>query len=439
MSELNLLLNDINIMHTRKQNIERLVNLIDENVTIQNPLVRQMITNREINTIKKGILTVAAYTEFPPIVYIKNGKYMGIDVDIIEAFAEICNLKVEYIKIDKFDGIWNLPELEISDISIGGIANALERGTDRTEWTMPYFYVHRSMIYNKKNIDINNSNFRFPLLGKNTIILGTKNSTGWTDGAKRRKQFEGDVKLSAMNPGTTNKEDVEKLKNGKIIGIMRGDFVAKAIVKQNDTLAYFKWNMLPELLPKDGEVFAFPTKLGSGIAQSLSSFITALIYENKLNILLSKHELIDDSDANEYYKPIPDDKEEVTKPTLIKPENKGGRLRKEIIGLSNDITRYSIAIDGIKQNNNQINIILISGCNIKFVIPANYPFKQPTIDILGCDYIISNNDVISTDFMDIKEGHVIIKKWSPQLILGDILTKINGWIIQQQEGIKINK
>lgn len=44
-------------------------------------------------------------------------------------------------------------------------------------------------------------------------------------------------------------------------------------------------------LPSDGEVFAYPTKTGSGVAVSLSTFIAELIERGQLKNLMKKYNL----------------------------------------------------------------------------------------------------------------------------------------------------
>ncbi len=345
-------------------------------IPILNIVEDKMFKNIKINTIKQKKLVVATYTEFPPIAfYDKNNVLTGIDVDIISLYAKFCGLEIEWKNIPKFDGIWNLPENKVSDISIGGIANTLGRGTELTEWSMPYFYVHRSMIYSKNNRIFNN------------IIRGTENSTGWLDSKQQQKannpnnifakKIMGANKLEVSQ--NTNKEDIKDLINGKIMGLMRGDFVARSNVKEHpNDLAYFRWNMDETLLPTDGEIFAFPAKLGSNIAPSISSFITYLIYEGKLKKLLLKYNLIDESDINTYYKPI--STEEVIKEQLSIPkhlmEGRYKRLCTEFGKL-----RENTDIVSLTQQNYILYMELISGCLLMIDIPIEFPLKDLEITI----------------------------------------------------------
>ncbi len=95
-----------------------------------------------------------------------------------------------------------------------------------------------------------------------------------------------------MHRGTTDAEDVRAVTQGKVQGIMRGSFVGQAIVAKHKNLAMVKsWEIDPSLVTSDGEIFAFPTKLGSGLAVGISSFLTELLVSGKLQRLLRKYHL----------------------------------------------------------------------------------------------------------------------------------------------------
>ena len=231
-----------------------------------NPL--ELIHHRNLNLQKKGILRVACYAQFYPVCFLtKDETLSGIDVDIICMFANEMGLSIEWILVDNFQDIWNLDQQ--TDVAIGGIANSIGRGDpEKIEWSLPYFYVRRSFLYNKKN-----PISKFPEDVTDTV-LGTVGSTGWLD-AKNRATKIGKEKF--MQPGSTDEDDVKKLLNGEIQGLMRGDFVSRAWVrKYPKQLGYISWDILPELVKDDGEVFAYPTRVGSGLATLLSSFLVFL-------------------------------------------------------------------------------------------------------------------------------------------------------------------
>ncbi len=242
------------------------------------------IRKRAYKLVEKDVLTVSVYANFYPIAFkVKSKSFAGLDVDIMKLFAKAAGLKLRFIEKDHFDGIWLDPKNNISDVSIGGIGITPSRLHEKTEWTMPYFHVMRTIVYNKKH-----PIKKFPE-DVDDDFLGTYQSTGWLDGQLRAKPLHKD---HFMHRGTTDKEDIRAVSRGEVQGIMRGSFVGQSIVRKHKQLAMVKpWEIDPSLVTSDGEVFAFPTRLGSGLAVALSGFLTELLFDGKLEKLLKKYDL----------------------------------------------------------------------------------------------------------------------------------------------------
>jgi len=252
----------------------------------------KILQHHGIELVKEGQFTVAAYPHFYPVCYRDTkGNFAGLDVEIMKDFAKTIELPIEFVNVEVFDGIWDYPRKRLADTAIGGIANSKmpdaqykPRGGEMTEWSIPYFYVHRSVLY--RPIDPIK---QFPA-DVHGILVGTPGSTGWVD-AKLRLQQAGKP-TSIMIAGHTDEEDIQDLLSGRIQGVMRGDLVSRAIIKKERNLKMTTWNADPRLLADDGEVFAYPCRLGSNIAVSLSVFIAELIDTKKLNKLLKKYNLV---------------------------------------------------------------------------------------------------------------------------------------------------
>ncbi len=237
-----------------------------------------------INTIKPGILTISAYANFYPVCYQKNGKLMGLDVEIMKQFAKLCKLKTKFIIKKKFKDIWLDPVTGKSDVSIGGIGITKGRTKVFTEWTIPYFYVNRTVIYNK-NDPIN----RFPNDVSGTVV-GTVGSTGWLDAKERLAKAH---KTKFIKPGKTDDKDIQMLLDGDIQGMMRGSFVGKSIIKKYPQLGMVKpWEIEPDIVVKDGEVFAYPCNVRSRLGILLSVFLTEDIMNLNLKKLVEKYDLV---------------------------------------------------------------------------------------------------------------------------------------------------
>jgi len=121
------------------------------------------------------------------------------------------------------------------------------------------------------------------------VIISTYNSTGWADGEIKLDRIH---KKRFLVKGTTDKDDISDLIHGKVQGLLRGDFVSKAIVKKHPELGFTTWDAEPDILPLDGEVFAYPTKQGSGIAMMLSTFITDQIDRGEMKKRMKRFHLI---------------------------------------------------------------------------------------------------------------------------------------------------
>lgn len=250
-------------------------------------LVLHMLRARDMELVTPGTLTVAIYPQFFPVAYLDEaGEVQGLDADLLRAFAVACGLRIRFIQHAKFDGIWDAPGTRTADVAAGGIANAIGRGAKgRVEWTLPYFYVHRAVLY-RKWWPIRH--FPGSVKGK---VLGTPGSMGWMN-AHGRMGVMGQADPQSMVPGTEDAADLRAVLRGEAQGLMRGDFVARALMALHPTqLAMTAWDAVPTLVPRDGEVFAFPTRSGSGVAVSLTAFLVQALHDGTLAGLAKKHGL----------------------------------------------------------------------------------------------------------------------------------------------------
>lgn len=246
-------------------------------------IVKKILQNRTINTIKPGVLKVAAYANFYPVCYKNNGAWKGLDVDIMKSFCKYTGLKLQLTEKKHFDNIWLEPPKGKADTAIGGIGISDKRTKAKTAWSIPYFYVYRTVVYNKSN-----PIHTFP----NDVdgeVRGTVGSTGWIDAKKKLKKAN---KSKYLKKGKTDVQDINDLLAGEIQGLIRGSFVGLALTKKYKQLGMAKpWEIDESLVSSDGECFAYPCHRDSGLAEMLSTYITLMFMNGTLNELLQKYNL----------------------------------------------------------------------------------------------------------------------------------------------------
>lgn len=100
----------------------------------------------------KTVYKVGIDTTYPPFEYEVDGKYVGIDVDLINAIAEDQGFEVQLEAMD-FKGI--IPALQAGqlDISMGGMSITEDR-KKVVDFTDPYFDAGVSLVVSKDNSEI---------------------------------------------------------------------------------------------------------------------------------------------------------------------------------------------------------------------------------------------------------------------------------------------
>jgi ABC-type amino acid transport substrate-binding protein len=234
-------------------------------------------------------LRVAVYANFYPVAYrhAATGRVSGFDVDIIEGFCKATGLTPVFVPVKNFFDVWESPGAwnDRFDAAIGGIGRTTYRVTHGVEWSVPYFRVLRTVVYNRAAPIL-----RFPedVTGK---IVGTMGSTGMNDAALRMyRAGKGD--LLEFRDGSDAK-DLRDLLAGKVQGVMRGSFVGRALVARHPRrLAMTEpWHIDPSVVGSGGEVFAIPCRRGSGLAGMLSAYLMQLSANGGLARLVHKYKM----------------------------------------------------------------------------------------------------------------------------------------------------
>ena len=116
------------------------------------------------------------------------------------------------------------------------------------------------------NLKTSDNNIEFKKLKNNTManlpenlrIIATINSTGWIDASERLKMSN--RKDIILIPGTSEDDDLQKLLNDEIDGLMRGSNYAKSLTQKSKEIDYLPpWDIIQNVVPKYGTKY-IPTE-----------------------------------------------------------------------------------------------------------------------------------------------------------------------------------
>ncbi len=220
--------------------------------------------NNEENT-----LVVGLSADNPPYEFISSGKIVGLDVDVIEAIADVMGKKLVIKNID-FPALFPA----INSSSLDCVISAVSKTPEREE------YFDFSNIYASSGFavivraDDNFSKFS-DLQGK---VIGAQLGTTWEIEAK---------KLADGMPGTlirslsNNLVLIEELKSGSVDAVVLEKMQVEQFIKNNKGLSFFD---LPELKSE----FAIVLPKGSDLLIPINNAIEKLQKENKMSIIIQK-------------------------------------------------------------------------------------------------------------------------------------------------------
>ena len=236
----------------------------------------------KIQTITPGILTIAIYVGFPPIVYNDVDKtIIGTDIQYLQKFAKQNDLKIVYYISEEFDKIWELPGKDVCDISASGIdfETIRQEESPGTSWSNPYYNVQRSFITQNNSILTG----PFDLSGKTIIV--TKDSTAEQDLQEQVRIFN--IQNVTIQYSNSEEEAAQLIYNGKAFasgaGLITNIYLTK--LYRNLKVSWIH-DMLSPSGEKENEIFSFPTRTKStGLIESLNNFIA----NNKYNEVVIKN------------------------------------------------------------------------------------------------------------------------------------------------------
>ena len=152
----------------------------------------------------KDTIIVATSADNPPYEYIKDGKIIGLDIDIIEAIAKEMGKKIIIKNLD-FPGL--LPALSSNslDLVIAGIT-ATEERKRRVDFSLGYLNTVMAVLFKKSEKISSIKDFT----GK---VIGVQMGTTWESYAKELANNIPGIKIRSL---ANNLVLIEELKSGAI-------------------------------------------------------------------------------------------------------------------------------------------------------------------------------------------------------------------------------
>jgi len=124
---------------------------------------------------EKGEITVSLNRGYPPFSMEKDGKIVGLDVDLADLLADYLNVKLKFIQPETYDQ--QIPKLLAgeSDIIIAAMTRTVERGL-KVSFTAPYFEVSQAALV-RRNLLPAGADSYFDLTEIEGLRLGVKADT----------------------------------------------------------------------------------------------------------------------------------------------------------------------------------------------------------------------------------------------------------------------
>jgi ABC-type amino acid transport substrate-binding protein len=224
------------------------------------------------NTIKPGVITVCTYSGFAPVCFVKDGEPAGKDISFLKKFAADHGMKVKFIVLPYFVGIWRQPGDGLCDIAAAGISpwQARKDESPGAVWTEDYFHVQRSLLIRKADED------------KFHTIADFKGKTiAVTEGSSADLDIDAETrKTTTIVYRSDQGAAVAELLAGSIDAFGEGD-VSNLYLAIGKPLTI---TAVHHLDPKNPEAFSFPVREASGIVSALNDWIATRPKDEYLNI-----------------------------------------------------------------------------------------------------------------------------------------------------------
>jgi len=117
-------------------------------------LLATLLVGSVLSTSSCGGNTLVVYTEsgFAPFEYVKNGKIVGVDVDIMNKVGEKLGKKVVFENVS-FDTIVDtVSEGKLTNVGAAGLSITEER-LEKVDFSIPYYKANLYVIFNVDNVN----------------------------------------------------------------------------------------------------------------------------------------------------------------------------------------------------------------------------------------------------------------------------------------------
>lgn len=175
-------------------------------------LLATLLVGGVFGTSSCGGNTLVVYTEsgFAPFEYVKDGKIVGVDVDIMNKVGEKLGKKVVFENVS-FDTIVDtVSEGKLTNVGAAGLSITEER-LKKVDFSVPYYQANLYVIFNENNIS---ENFTHTMTDGNTGVywssLTTTKGIGIQTGTTA-DLFLGDELLEGGSLEGTKKSDYDLL------------------------------------------------------------------------------------------------------------------------------------------------------------------------------------------------------------------------------------
>lgn len=207
--------------------------------------------------IKRGKLIVAIHAEdhFPFHMRDKNGKFIGIDIEIAETIAKYLNVSVEYKRSARvFDEVIDLVVKGEADIAISELSYTPERAL-RVAFSKPYIMLHKALLVSRLQLaHLGDTLPLKALFALKDVKIGTLAGSSYVSFAK-------DIFPPSLELFTDANWDqiIKKLVSGDCFGAFFDDNEFRTILLKNPKL---NLNLLTVVLKKEEDPICIVLPLG---------------------------------------------------------------------------------------------------------------------------------------------------------------------------------